>query len=81
MIIKEELMASDYVVYDISQSKIDFSKKVEKLIGYKCPNCKMINKLSYIETFKCKCGLMADFHGNLMIVEIEKNKIVIEEVK
>jgi PHP family Zn ribbon phosphoesterase len=71
-VIKEELIYSDYEVYEIAESKIDPAREIRKLVGFKCPKCKRVYKFEILhkQTYKCWCGLHMKRVGNVLICEI-----------
>ena len=71
--IKETLMASDYMVYKRKRSKIDPTKHIQELIGIRCPSCKeMANTIEHGTSRWCAgCGLKMTVWGNALECEKE----------
>jgi len=75
MIIKEELVCSDYEVYNTFVSEIDTSKTKEVCKSVDCPHCKteIPHKFIHGVTLVCSfCGLRMTPYGNRLDCELEK---------
>lgn len=66
--IKEDLIYSDYRLFETRNSQIDKGSTLEVEVGLKCPHCK-----KRIEIIQCEkssdcnyCGLHLTRHGNLL---------------
>ena len=73
MIIKEDLLLSNYSWFVKERSKIDPSQEIVVEERMRCPYCGKTQKAPHHgETIVCKCGLRMIVHGNSLTCELEK---------
>jgi hypothetical protein len=65
MELKEDLIAHEYKIVEISKSRIDPTKKVRRNAGYRCPRCdKRLHAIEHGKTTHCHCGLILSVYEN-----------------